>query len=84
MDLISKIYLNCRLGLRDNWLSGKDLENDFNNSFDQEIALRALLQFYNIKNYPLQMESLGYQISTEEIPNINLDDNLENFDVWLL
>lgn len=81
MDLISKIYLNCRLGLRDNWLSGKDLENDFNNSFDQEIALRALLQFYNIKNYPLQMESLGYQISTEEIPNINLDDNLENFDV---
>lgn len=81
MDLISKVYLNCRLSLRDNWLSGKDLENDFNNSFDQEIALRALLQFYNIKNYPLQMTSLGYQVSTEDIPNLILDDDLENYDV---
>lgn len=81
MDLISKVYLNCRLSLRDNWLSGKDLENDFNNSFDQEIALRALLQFYNIKNYPLQMASLGYQISTEDIPNLILDGNLESYDV---
>lgn len=78
MDLISKIYLNCRLSLRDNWLSGKDLENDFNNSFDQEIALRALLQFYNIKNYPSEMLNLGYQVSQDDIPNLSLDDNLAN------
>lgn len=73
MDLISKIYLNCRLSLRDNWLSGKDLENDFNNSFDQEVALRALLQFYNVKNYPTQMKTLGYQVSVDNIPNLDLN-----------
>lgn len=74
MDLISSIYLNLKLTLKDNWLSGKDLENDFNNSFDQEIALRSLLQFYNIRKYPQQMELLGYRLSTDEIPILDLNN----------
>jgi Domain of unknown function (DUF3402). len=72
MDLISQIYLNLKLSLKDNWLTGKDLESDINNSYDQEIALRALLQFYNLRRYKDEMERIGYGI--EEIPTLNLDD----------
>ncbi|KAI5959761.1 FAR11 [Candida pseudojiufengensis] len=75
MDLISLIYLNCRLSLKDNWLSGKDLENDFNISLDQEIALRGLLQFYHLKRY--DSFPLGYRLDkTDElsatIPKLDL------------
>jgi len=74
MDLISQIYLNLRLSLKDNWLSGKDLESDFNNSYDQEIALRALLQFYNMRKYPKQMENIGYHLSRDlPIPTFDLN-----------
>lgn len=72
MDLISQIYLKLKLSLKDNWLTGKDLESDINNSYDQEIALRALLQFYNLRKYRGEMESIGYGI--EDIPNLDLDD----------
>ncbi|CAN3480760.1 hypothetical protein DICA1_F17436 [Diutina catenulata] len=76
MDLISQVYLNLKLSLKDNWLSGRDLESDFNNSYDQEIALRALLQFYNARHYPLQMEEVGYHVSADpDIPSLSLDDD---------
>lgn len=76
MDLISQVYLNLKLLLKDNWLSGRDLELDFNNSYDQEIALRALLQFYNARHYPLQMEEVGYHVSADpDIPSLSLDDD---------
>lgn len=68
MDLISTIYLNCKLSMKDNWLSGKDLGSEFNNSYDQEIALRALLQFYNIKRY--NGELLGYKLERDDIMDI--------------
>lgn len=73
MEVISQIFLHLKLSLRDNWLSGKDLEKDFNNSFDQEIALRSLLQFYNIRRYPEEMRKLGFVISTENIPTFDFD-----------
>ncbi|KAI5970175.1 FAR11 [Candida margitis] len=68
MDLISTIYLNCKLSMKDNWLSGKDLGSEFNNSCDQEIAMRALLQFYNIKRY--DGGHLGYKLERGDIMNI--------------
>lgn len=75
MDLISQIYLNLKLSLKDNWLSGKDLETDFNNSYDQEIALRALIQFYNMRKYPNQMEQIGYKLTNDiDIPMLDLND----------
>lgn len=78
MDLISQIYLNLKLSIKDNWLSGKDLESDFNNSYDQEIALRGLLQFYNMRKYTKQMELVGYRINKElDIPTLNLNDDCE-------
>ncbi|ABN65029.2 Factor arrest protein 11 [Scheffersomyces stipitis CBS 6054] len=80
MDLISQIYLNLKLSVKDNWLSGKDLESDFNNSYDQEIALRGLLQFYNIRKYPKQMNLIGYQINKDlDIPVFNLNEDEEIF-----
>ncbi|KAK6201221.1 factor arrest protein 11 [Scheffersomyces amazonensis] len=80
MDLISLIFLNLKLTLKDNWLSGKDLESDFNNSLDQEIALRALLQFYNIRKYPQQMESIGYHVDNNfDIPVLNLSEDQDYF-----
>lgn len=79
MDVISLIYLHLKLSLKDNWLSGKDLECDFNNSFDQEVALRSLLQFYNIRKYPEQMLSLGYALSPDTIPQlVDLDESIYN------
>ncbi|CAH6719529.1 hypothetical protein CLIB1444_02S10638 [[Candida] jaroonii] len=73
MDLISLIYLNCDLQMRDNWLSGKDLENDFSNSFDQEISLRGLVQFYNLRLYGDKMVNLGYEIKEM----FNLEDEFD-------
>lgn len=78
MDLISQIYLNLKLSMKDNWLSGKDLESDFNNSFDQEIALRGLLQFYNVRRYPAQMEMMGYQVKDDLMNIPQLDLNVMN------
>lgn len=72
MDLISLIYLNLRLSLKDNWLSGKDLESDYNKSFDQEVALRCMLQFYNMRKYPDQMEHMGYSLSFDSIPDLSI------------
>lgn len=59
-------------------VSGKDLESDFNNSFDQEIALRGLLQFYNVRRYPAQMEMMGYQVKDDLMNIPQLDLNVMN------
>ena len=47
MRVITSIYLNCRPDLRDEWLSGSDVEADVEDSLPQEQALRALVKFYN-------------------------------------
>lgn len=59
MDLVSQIYLHLQLTLKDTFLSGRDLETDFGNANKQEAALASLLQFYNMRRYPRQMEALG-------------------------
>lgn len=63
MDVISRIYMHLRLSLKDDWLSGKDLESDFNSCYDQELALRSLIQFYNMREYPIQMKCLGLALA---------------------
>lgn len=64
MDVISLIYLHLKLSLRDNWLSGKDIESEFNSSYEQEVSLRSLLQFYHMRKYPHSMAYLGYSLQT--------------------
>lgn len=74
MEVISQVYLHLKLTIRDNWLSGRDLESDFNNSFDQEIALRSLLQFYNVRKYPEEMRQLGYTVTNEALSGPYTED----------
>ncbi|CAI5760274.1 unnamed protein product [Candida verbasci] len=78
MDLISQIYLTLKLDLKDNWLSGKDLESDFNSCYDQEIALRGLIQFYNMRKYKDEMKKIGYKL--EDMNNEPLQFKLDDDD----
>ncbi|SCW02409.1 LAFE_0F05798g1_1 [Lachancea fermentati] len=60
MELISGVYLYEKLKLTDNWVTGKDISGELNDACGQEIALRALLQFYNFTHYKASMEHFGY------------------------
>ncbi|KAN0064740.1 Factor arrest protein 11 [Thecaphora frezii] len=51
MRVITSIYLNCRPDLRDEWLSGSDIEADVEDSLPQEQALRSLVKFYNATRF---------------------------------
>ncbi|EPT03705.1 hypothetical protein FOMPIDRAFT_1022279 [Fomitopsis schrenkii] len=50
MQVITAIYLNCRPDLRDEWLSGIEVD-DISDAQAQEQALRHLVKFYNTKRY---------------------------------
>ncbi|KAF8665597.1 hypothetical protein AX16_000054 [Volvariella volvacea WC 439] len=50
MKVITAIYLNCRPDLRDEWLTGTEVE-DATDAQAQEQALRHLVKFYNTKRY---------------------------------
>ncbi|KAK9365764.1 hypothetical protein V1509DRAFT_632075 [Lipomyces kononenkoae] len=65
MRVITAIYLYCRQDLRDSWLAGVDIDADIEDSYPREVALRALIQFYNTRRYPEAAVALGYQ-NTED------------------
>ncbi|KAF9008756.1 hypothetical protein BDQ17DRAFT_1388492 [Cyathus striatus] len=50
MKVITTIYLNCRPDLRDEWLTGTEVD-DVSDAQAQEQALRHLVKFYNTKRY---------------------------------
>ncbi|KDQ64661.1 hypothetical protein JAAARDRAFT_234148 [Jaapia argillacea MUCL 33604] len=50
MKVITSIYLNCRPDLRDEWLTGTEVD-DVADAQAQEQALRHLVKFYNTKRY---------------------------------
>ncbi|CCH60551.1 hypothetical protein TBLA_0D00410 [Henningerozyma blattae CBS 6284] len=60
MELISGVYLYEKLELIENWVTGKEISSELNDACAQEIALRALLQFYNFLHYEHSMEDMGY------------------------
>ena len=60
MELISGVFLYEELELIDNWVTGKDVSGELGDACGQEIAMRALLQFYNFLHYKKSMEDLGY------------------------
>ncbi|KAG5368868.1 Factor arrest protein 11 [Yarrowia sp. C11] len=66
MDIISQIYLNCKLDLRDDWLVGTSVTSEVDDAYPQEVALRALVQFFNTLRYPKQMEKLGFVRKTAD------------------
>ncbi|KAF7313579.1 hypothetical protein HMN09_00514200 [Mycena chlorophos] len=50
MKVITSIYLNCRPDLRDEWLTGTEVD-DATDAQAQEHALRHLVKFYNTRRY---------------------------------
>ncbi|KAL4081935.1 hypothetical protein V8B97DRAFT_2020485 [Scleroderma yunnanense] len=50
MKVITSIYLNCRPDLRDEWLTGNEVD-DLSDAQAQEQALRHLVKFYNNRRY---------------------------------
>jgi len=56
MKVITAIYLNCRPDLRDEWLTGTEVD-DVGDAQAQEQALRHLVKFYNNKRYGPQASS---------------------------
>ncbi|KAI6097432.1 hypothetical protein EDD16DRAFT_1889586 [Pisolithus croceorrhizus] len=50
MKVITSIYLNCRPDLRDEWLTGNEVD-DLSDAQAQEYALRHLVKFYNGRRY---------------------------------
>ncbi|CEP23670.1 unnamed protein product [Cyberlindnera jadinii] len=78
MDLISMVYIHGKLDLKDNWLSGRDIDAEVADAYGQEIALRALVQFFNSRRYGDTMKELGYtskrgDFFTREIELISSD-----------
>ncbi|GMM37755.1 Far11 protein [Saccharomycopsis crataegensis] len=61
MDLISLIYINLNLKLKDHWLSGRDIDSEMGDSEGQELALRALIQFYTARKYEEGIDRFGYE-----------------------
>ncbi|KAI0774182.1 N1221-domain-containing protein [Fomes fomentarius] len=53
MQVITAIYLNCRPDLRDEWLTGIEVDDAYD-AQAQEQALRHLVKFYNSKRYGVQ------------------------------
>ncbi|KAK9465115.1 hypothetical protein V1512DRAFT_266714 [Lipomyces arxii] len=81
MRVITAIYLYCRQELRDSWLATIDIDADVEDSYPREVALRALIQFYNTRRYPEALAALGYRNSEEdffakELDSLLLDDNI--------
>lgn len=66
MNIISWIYLHCRAKLRDEWLSRSDVSAELDDAYAQEVAIRALVQFYNRRKYALP----------DGIDSLSLNDDL--------
>lgn len=61
MELISGVFMYERLDLIDNWVTGKDISGELMDAYGQEVALRALVQYYNFEHYETSLEDLGYK-----------------------
>ncbi|CEH11967.1 Uncharacterized conserved protein [Ceraceosorus bombacis] len=51
MKVITAIYLHLRPDLREEWLSGADIDQDVEESLPQEQACRNLVKFYNLTRF---------------------------------
>lgn len=69
MNLVSAIYLHCKTKLRDDWLISGDVNQEVDDAHSQEIAIRALIQFYNNR---LRDEANGTQ-EHSQLSNRELD-----------
>ncbi|KAG8960113.1 Factor arrest protein 11 [Tulasnella sp. 419] len=75
MKVITSIYLNCRPDLRDEWLTGTEVE-DVSDAMAQEQALRTLVKFYNSKRYGASIQTAALnpshrRASSQSIPMLH-------------
>ncbi|KIJ70335.1 hypothetical protein HYDPIDRAFT_105043 [Hydnomerulius pinastri MD-312] len=73
MKVITSIYLNCRPDLRDEWLTGNEVD-DVSDAQAQEQALRHLVKFYNSKRYGAQAANQHGQAHRR---SVSISHNLE-------
>ncbi|KAG1892727.1 hypothetical protein F4604DRAFT_1701262 [Suillus subluteus] len=73
MKVITSIYLNCRPDLRDEWLTGTEVD-DISDAQAQEQALRHLVKYYNNKRYGPQAPS---QQSQAHRRSVSISHNME-------
>ncbi|KAN0097672.1 protein of unknown function (DUF3402) domain containing protein [Tylopilus felleus] len=73
MKVITSIYLNCRPDLRDEWLTGNEVD-DVSDAQAQEQALRHLVKFYNTKRYGAQAANQHTQAHRR---SVSISHNLE-------
>ncbi|KAH9062231.1 hypothetical protein EDB87DRAFT_1608017 [Lactarius vividus] len=73
MQVITSIYLNCRPDLRDEWLTGNEVD-DVGEGQVQEQALRQLVKFYNTKRYGQQAAHVHSQAHKR---SVSLSHHLE-------
>ncbi|KAF9247001.1 hypothetical protein BU15DRAFT_84575 [Melanogaster broomeanus] len=73
MKVITSIYLNCRPDLRDEWLTGNEVD-DVSDAQAQEQALRHLVKFYNNKRYGTQAANQHAQAHRR---SVSISHNLE-------
>ncbi|KAG1815329.1 hypothetical protein EV424DRAFT_1114352 [Suillus variegatus] len=73
MKVITSIYLNCRPDLRDEWLTGTEVD-DISDAQAQEQALRHLVKYYNNKRYGPQIPS---QQSQAHRRSVSISHNME-------
>ncbi|RKF63331.1 Factor arrest protein 11 [Erysiphe neolycopersici] len=80
MRIITAIYLHCRPELRDDWLTGCDINADVEDALPLEQAIRALTHWHNIKYYPDQMgvdtklPGVNYDFFVHELEKIEILD----------
>lgn len=74
MDLVSAIYLHCKTKLRDDWLVNGDPNAEVEDAQPQEVAIRALIQFYNER---LKREVLRIHTSKQGKNVKNQGENIE-------
>ncbi|KAF9428314.1 Factor arrest protein 11 [Podila epigama] len=52
MKVITGIYLYCKTSLRDDWISGADVERDLEDALPAEQQLRNLIRYYHDRVHP--------------------------------
>ncbi|OBT56190.1 hypothetical protein VE04_04063 [Pseudogymnoascus sp. 24MN13] len=62
MRVITAVYLHCRPDLRDEWLSGSDVDGDMEEALPLEQALRSLTHWGNVRRYKKVMAG---EVSTD-------------------
>ncbi|KAI8876362.1 hypothetical protein K501DRAFT_52946 [Backusella circina FSU 941] len=81
MKVISAIYLRCYTSLKDDWISGPELNGDSEESKIQEMNIRILTRLYIGEHY---LPDLLPTSDTEPSPVDELDPVfMENYEEWL-